>query len=455
MKKPIRTLHSSAWTRTLPVLLSLAVFSLGLSLAGCGKGGPSGDQNAAGEDSTGSAEGKAAASNDTQPKTAAADSGSANEKPSEKRERAVSVDVSAAIRGDLVVPVVAEGTVRSLHSAEIKVEINGRIVAIAAKEGQAVRKGSLILRLDSREYEVAVDEARSRYLQALSALAVEEDSVGVVERSPELKQKIRELENLEEQGSITREERLAREITLDVQALRGGAFRTDMAATRSGVTAARAAVERAYLNLERTEVRAPFSGVVSGLRLSTGEQLMAGQSVCLLVSNAELEAVVGVLEADIGHLESGRRALLVLPALDDTLDTKVGVISPLFDRSTRTCDVLLPVDNAYGRVRPGMFVRAVIAGETLQGRLLVPREAILTRDGRPLLFKVDNDRAMWLYVELGRQNDTLVEIKQVLQGGSLNEGDLVVVSNHLTLSHDAKIDVKKTIPVSDPWGSQK
>ena len=367
----------------------------------------------------------------------------------------MSVDVSAAIRGDLVVPVVAEGTVRSLHSAEIKVEINGRIVAIAAKEGQAVRKGSLILRLDSREYEVAVDEARSRYLQALSALAVEEDSVGVVERSPELKQKIRELENLEEQGSITREERLAREITLDVQALRGGAFRTDMAATRSGVTAARAAVERAYLNLERTEVRAPFSGVVSGLRLSTGEQLMAGQSVCLLVSNAELEAVVGVLEADIGHLESGRRALLVLPALDDTLDTKVGVISPLFDRSTRTCDVLLPVDNAYGRVRPGMFVRAVIAGETLQGRLLVPREAILTRDGRPLLFKVDNDRAMWLYVELGRQNDTLVEIKQVLQGGSLNEGDLVVVSNHLTLSHDAKIDVKKTIPVSDPWGSQK
>jgi multidrug efflux pump subunit AcrA (membrane-fusion protein) len=102
-----------------------------------------------------------------------------------------------------------------------------------------------------------------------------------------------------------------------------------------------------------------------------------------------------------------------------------------------------------------MFVRAIIAGETLEDRLLVPREAILTRDGRPLLFKVQDNRAAWLYVELGRQNDSLIEIKQVLQGGSLAEGDRVVVSNHLTLSHDAKIDVKTIVPVRDPWGSRE
>jgi RND family efflux transporter MFP subunit len=455
MKIQIRTRHGFARSLALPALISIVLVSFGLSLAACGKGGTAGDENAAAKDSTGSTGGNTAATGDGDHKTAAADTGAANGKPSEKKERPVSVDASAAIRGDLVVPVSAEGAVRSLHSAEIKVEISGRIAAIAAKEGQSIKKGSLILRLDSREYEVAADEARSRYLQALSALAVEEDSVGSVERPSELQQKIRELEKLEKQGSITREERLAQEISLDVQALRGGAFRTDMAATRSGVTAARAAVERAYLNLERTEIRAPFSGVVSGLRLSTGEQMMAGQTVCSLVNNIELEAVVGVLEADIGHLEKGGRALIVLTALDDTLETQIGVISPQFDRSTRTCDVLLPISNSEGRVRPGMFVRAIIAGETLENRLLVPREAILTRDGRPLLFKVENDRAMWLYVELGRQNDSLVEIKQVLQGGSLAEGDLVVVSNHLTLSHDAKIEIKNTIPVRDPWDAEE
>jgi len=438
------------------VLLPLILVSLCLSLAGCGSGESSGDGDTAGKDSTAAAaEPSAAPAEERDAKPAPADTGSANEKSAEKKERATSVNAALVIRGDLVVPVVAEGTVRSLHSTEIKAEISGRITTIHAKEGQVVRKANLIVRLDSREYEVAAAEARSRYLQALSALAVEEDSIDVIERSPELKQTIRELEKLEEQGSITREERLAREIALDLQALRGGAFRTDMVAARSGVTAARAAVERAYLNLERTEIRAPFTGVISGLRLSTGEQIIAGQSVCSLVNNVELEAVVGVLEADIGHLEPGRRALLVLPALDDSLEGQIGVISPQFDRSTRTCDVLLRVDNTDGRVRPGMFVRAIIAGETLEDRLLVPREAILTRDGRPLLFKVQDDRAAWLYVELGRQNDSLVEIKQVLQGGSLAEGDRVVVSNHLTLSHDAKIDVKTTVPVRDPWGSRE
>jgi multidrug efflux pump subunit AcrA (membrane-fusion protein) len=100
-----------------------------------------------------------------------------------------------------------------------------------------------------------------------------------------------------------------------------------------------------------------------------------------------------------------------------------------------------------------MFVRAIIAGETFRDRLLVPREAILTRDGRPLLFKVEDKRAKWLYVELGEQNDNLVEITKVLQGGALQPGDKVIVTDHLTLTHDALVKVKKTLHHGDPWVS--
>ena len=88
-------------------------------------------------------------------------------------------------------------------------------------------------------------------------------------------------------------------------------------------------------------------------------------------------------------------------------------------------------------------------------QLLGPaREAILTRDGRPLLFKVEDKRAKWLYVKLGRENNHLVEVERVLQGGTLAPGDLVVVADHLTLSHDAKVKVKKVVPVQDPWGAR-
>jgi len=98
-----------------------------------------------------------------------------------------------------------------------------------------------------------------------------------------------------------------------------------------------------------------------------------------------------------------------------------------------------------------MFARALIAGERFEDRLLVPREAILTRDERPLLFKVEDNRAKWLYVELGESNDDMVAITGVLQGGTLEPGDRVIVSDHLTLAHDAKIKVRRTVPNGDPW----
>ena len=98
-----------------------------------------------------------------------------------------------------------------------------------------------------------------------------------------------------------------------------------------------------------------------------------------------------------------------------------------------------------------MFVRAAIAGRIHPNKLMVPAEAILTRDGRPLLFKVDEDQAKWVYVKIGLRNDRFVEIERILQGGPLDVGTLVVVSDHLTLSHDAKVRVKKVVDMTVAW----
>ena len=370
-----------------------------------------------------------------------------------KKERSVTVNAARAVRADLVKPIVAEGRIRARHSAEIHAEVAGKIMRVVAEEGRAVRRGQLILKLDDREYEMAAEEARSRYLQALSLLTIEDADIDtvLVTQAQELRDQLANLERQEQSGKITRDERLAREIALDVQALKEGRFRGEIAAARSGVAAARAALERARLNLERTEVRAPFDGVITGLVLSTGQQVMVNQTICTLVDNVNIEAEIGVLEADVGKIAAGGAAILAVPALGDTLPVTVDVVSPQFNRETRTCEVLMRLKNEDGRLRPGMFARALIAGERFADRLLVPREAILIRDGRPLLFKVEDGRAKWLYVEVGASNDHMVEITSVLQGGTLEPGDRVIVSDHLTLAHDAKIKVRKTLPLVDPW----
>ncbi|NIM19863.1 MAG: efflux RND transporter periplasmic adaptor subunit [Candidatus Latescibacteria bacterium] len=427
---------------------------LSFSLIACGSNGQSNEGNGGDEATVAENTNQDQGGNEEPSNSDKEDDSENSEKGTKKRrERTISVNAARAVQSDLVVPIIAEGTIRARHSAEIRTELEGRLIQIYAEDGQSVRKGQLIAKLDSREYEVAAEEARAKYLEALSLLAVEEDSLPALEIPDELQEKFEELRRLEKKGLITREERLAREIALEVEALRDGIYRVEIAASRSGVSAARTALERARLTLERTEIRAPFSGVVTGLVLSQGEQVTKGQQICTLVNNVDIEAEVGVLEADMSELTVGRPAFLIFPAVGETLQAEVDVVSPQFDRDTRTCQVLLRFRSENGSVRPGMFVRAVIAGRTYKDRLLVPKEAILTREGRPLLFKVEDDRTKWLYLQLGERNDYLVEVKRVLQGGTLAPGDLVIVTDHLTLAHDAKVKVKKVVGISDPWSS--
>ena len=365
------------------------------------------------------------------------------------------VDVCQAFRGDLVVPVVAEGTIRARQIADLRFELAGRIERILVKEGDRVRKGQLLARLDGREYRLRMEEAHSRFLKALGQVAVEEEGRPLQDEpgSASLRQEMAQLAEMEARGEITRAERLEREIALGTKAVSEGGFRRELVEARSGLSQARADEEQARLNLEKAEIRAPFAGVLTGLTLAEGEWVNATQAFATLVDDVDIEADVGVLESDLGDLEVGRPALLAVPALGDTLHVQVDVISPRIDSASRTCQVLLRLRSEDGRVKPGMFARAFIAGQVLRDRLLVPREAILTRDGRPLLFKVEGDRSKWVYVRLGQRNDLFVEIDRVLQGGPLEAGTPVVISDHLTLAHDALIKIKRTVTPPNAWAS--
>ena len=384
--------------------------------------------------------------------------GEAEEKKKEKpkkprKESATSVYASAVIHGDLVIPIIAEGSIRARHAADIKFEIGGRVERIWVEEGQRVRKGQKLATLDDREYRLALEEARSRFLQGLGQLAVEEDGYDAKSAERVLEEQQAELKKLERDGAITRKERLDRELALGMEAVRNGAYRRELLEVRSGLSTARADIARLDLDLERTVIFAPFSGVITGLVLTAKERVQAGDLLVRLVDDVNLEADVGVLESDLAGLAPGKAARLTVPALGETFDVTVDVVSPEIDDASRTCSALLRIKSQDGRVKPGMFVRAAIAGEVHADTLLVPREAILTRDGRPMLFRVEKDRAKWVYVQLGKRNDYVVEIARIDQGGPLDDGTLVIVDNHLTLTHDAKVKVRKTRPINDPWVS--
>lgn len=426
----------SSFSRLLRILCA-PVLLLVLSVIGCGTDATTAEDPTAEGTSTETA----GSTESAEPKTS-------------RRETSTTVSTALVMRRDLVLPVKAEGRIRARHTSEIKFERAGRIDRISVQEGQRVHRGQILVELDDRELRLSLEEAMSRYLQGLGQLAVEEDGYREDKDAERTLDKQRaELEKRERAGEITRQERLDLELELGMSAVRDGAYRRELLEVRSGVAAARAEAARLRIELERTEVRAPFAGVISGLDLNQGEKVQVGQTFCRLVDDVNVEAAVGVLESDLSVVTVGKPALLEVPALGQSIPLTVDVIDPEVAVDSRTCRVLLRLRGDEQRVKPGMFVRAWIAGEIVPDRLLVPRQAIVTRDGRPVLFKVEDDRALWVYVQLGRQNDQLVEIARVDQGGPLEPGTQVIVSNHLTMTHEAKIKVKETIEVPDLWSS--
>jgi RND family efflux transporter MFP subunit len=375
------------------------------------------------------------------------------EKPKPKKEKSIKVNVGAVTEGNLVLPVFADGAIRTPKSLLIKTKVGGELLAVLVRDGDRVNKGQVLARIDPREYEIALEESRYRHLQALSQMAAEADTFTVNHAAmKEFTTGRDELEALYKSGGLTREEYKNRLLELEMESLNKGAFREAVFQQRTGLAEARMAEERAELNLEYTDIRAPFSGIIQGLTMVAGEIVTTGTSVCTIFNNDNLEATINVLEADLGNLSVGRPVLLNVPATGDTLQAKIDVISPTLDEATRTCQVIIRFSNPDGKFRPGMFVRTRIAGWVYPNKLMVPKAALLIRDNRTLVFKKDEDRAKWLYVDIGLQNDDWVEILAVHSGGSLSPGDEVVVSDHLTLAHEAKIKVRKRLPTTNRWG---
>lgn len=262
------------------------------------------------------------------------------------------------ISGRAIVP----GLLRPRRSVEIFSEVSGRVIQIGADELDRVKAGQLLLSMDPLLAEVALKRARAAMKRA--------ESQGTLARS-----------------NLNRDRGLA-----DVNVASQAALDASEDAARQAQAArleAEAAVAEAEDRITKKTVRAPFAGVLREFPVEVGEYVHTGERVAELLDVNKLEITIGLNDTQIVSVGEGAPVDLRVAALNG--EHFIGVVDAVggaLDRGTRKFPVRIEVDNAQGRLMPGMVAVVDLELEKPQEEIMLPLEAIVDEFGLKYAFIV-------------------------------------------------------------------
>jgi len=369
------------------------------------------------------------------------------EKDKPKDVMPVKVEVSEVFRGELIKRVSAYGHAQAMKLVKITPEKTGKVSEIKVSEGNFVKKGDLLFKLDDEGVKLEYQKAKDEEVKAYSQFLVEEMEFRGGEnyrakRLAKAEKDFREAEKRYEKGLISRSDFEAKERIYELTKEAARLNRDEVRLIETGLSNARLNLESAKLELEKTKCRAPFDGVVTGIEIVEGQQVSNATEVMTLVDYKKIKIVAEVLENEIPALKINRKVKIDFLAIEDKVyEGTIAHISPLIDTEKRTGEVIIYIDNPDYAIKPGMMARIRLDAHIFHDRLLVPRSAVLERDGKRLVFIVKDARAQWEYVRTGLENEEYVEIIPDANVGvhGVHEGDMVIISGHYSLAHDTKV----------------
>ena len=273
-------------------------------------------------------------------------------------------DVLVVQPGELVRTLDISGGLEAYESAIVKARVAAEVRQITVREGDSVKAGQLLGRLDTTEYDWRLRQAEQ---QAESARA----QLDIAERA------LTNNRALVEQGFISKN-------ALDTSVM-------SAAGARASLEAARAAAELARKALADTEIRAPLAGQVAQRFVQPGERVGIDARLLEIVDVSRLELRAAVSPEDIGSIAVGSRARLQVDGFTTQVPARVVRINPSTQAGTRAVMVYLALDPVPG-LRQGLFARGVIELERKPG-LLLPASAVRIEQALPYALVVADGRA--------------------------------------------------------------
>jgi len=323
------------------------------------------------------------------------------------------VDVPALTVGatDLESTLQISGNLAPRTRVAIFAKLPGTLSRVAVEIGDRVRAGQTVATMDRREIDAQVDAAEAAVNVAHAGLESSEAALANAIVEHERAQK------LFDTGAISRQRLDAADTTR-----RSASAQRDLA--KASVAQAEAALRRAREVQRDATLTSPIDGVVVERNYDAGSLASPGEKAVAVVADLRvLKLEAGVSELEAGRLRTGMPARISVQARPgETFDGRLAAIAPEVDARNRHFAIEVRTSNP-GSLLSGMYATATIPLEHVAGALAVPRNAIATRDGRRVVFKVDQGTVRDVPVIEGLSSGTQVQISDGLQAGDVIVAD--------------------------------
>ncbi len=389
-------------------------------------------------------------------------SGRRSAAPAQQTEAAVPVEVAAVQTKTLVDVVSAGGSVEAAQEVTVAAKIPGRVAAVRVNEGDRVTAGQVLIRLEDRELLAQVQQAEGNLAAAQARLRLLElgarpqERVQVEQTVAQARanfetatESLTRMQTLYDSGAVSKSQLDAARLQYDVaraqyesaqqqlSVVQTGARPEELEMARAQVMQAQAAATFARLQAANATLTSPLSGTVTARSIEPGSLASPGVPLMTVAQIDTVSVVLDVSEIDLSRLKVGQIVTVRADAYPDT--TFRGVvkeISQAASSSTRTFKVKVAVENPRHDLKPGMFARAEITIGVKENALVIPRDAIVTENGRSVVFVVSDGKARVRQIDLGMISGPVVEVRSGVEAGEsvvvagqtdLTDGDAVTV----------------------------
>ena len=324
----------------------------------------------------------------------------ASDKPAAKPTLAelAKTDVLTASTVELLQGLQISGAVKSPNSATVKVRVAGELQGLTVREGDSVRAGQIIARVESSEY-------ASRVKQAEDTAAASKAQIDIAQRSADNNKA------LVDQGFISK-------TALDVSL-------ASLAGARASHQAALSAIDLAKKSQEDTLLRAPISGQVASRSVQNGERVGVDARVIDIVDLSRLELEAAIATADSTGLRIGQTARVQIEGMPGAVEAKIVRISPVAQAGSRSVLAYLSLPPLPG-LRQGLFAQASLGTQSLRG-VALPVGAVRTDKPEPYVQVVAGGKVVHQPVQIQGAGEFNGIAMLALQG--LAEGTQVLAAH--------------------------